>query len=87
MGGVLAQLLMAAAVLLVGSVLSDDSGNYFGPIVLFLGYFNIVIAMGNLAPRRGLDVALAWQVFPEIVRRYRGRDTVRDATRRASKRR
>ena len=85
-GGVLAQLLVAAVVLLIGSVLPNNIGNYFGPIVLFLGYLNVVIAVGNLAPRCGLDGALAWQVFPEMVRRYRGRDTVRDAIRRASKR-
>jgi len=30
-GGVLAQLLVAAVVLLISSVLPDDSGNYFGP--------------------------------------------------------
>jgi len=86
-GGVVAQLLVAAAVLSASPLLPGTISNYFGPFVLFLGYFNVIVAVGNLAPARGLDGALAWRIFPEMVRRIRGRDTMRDAIKRASKRR
>ena len=72
-GGVVAQLLVATAVLLVAVVVGDRDLYYFGPVVAFLGYVNLLIALVNLAPSPGLDGAIAWRIVPLLLRRYRAR--------------
>lgn len=57
-----------------------------GPIVVFLGHINVMIALMNLAPVAGFDGKTAWRVLPGLVRWLRGRAMVRKAIRRASKR-
>jgi Zn-dependent protease len=86
-GGVLAQFLIAALVFAVAGVISGSLSDYFGPIVIFLGYMNMVIAAMNLTPRAPFDGDLAWRIFPTILDKVRGEIVVRRAIKRASKRR
>jgi stage IV sporulation protein FB len=86
-GGVLAQFLIAGLVFAVASVVSGSLSEQFGPIVIFLGYVNIVIAAMNLTPRAPFDGHLAWRILPIILDKVRGEIVVRRAIKRASKRR
>jgi Zn-dependent protease len=85
-GGILAQLLVAALVFAIAGVVSGNLSDRFGPIVIFLGYINIIIAAVNLTPRAPFDGYLAWRIFPAILEKVRGEAVVRGAIRRASKR-
>jgi stage IV sporulation protein FB len=85
-GGAAAQFLVAVLVFSVATVLPDGLATYFGPIVVFLGYLNVSIALLNLAPVAALDGKTAWRVLPGPMSWWRGRARVRKAIRRASKR-
>ena len=85
-GGILAQLLVAALVFATAGVVSGNLSDRFGPIVIFLGYINIIIAAVNLTPRAPFDGYLAWRIFPAILEKVRGEAVVRRAIWRASKR-
>ncbi|SRR6266404_3494068 len=85
-GGILAQLLVAALVFAIASALSGSFSDRFGPVVILLGYINIIVAAANLTPRAPFDGYLAWRIFPAILERVRGAAVVRSAIRRASKR-
>jgi Zn-dependent protease len=63
-GGVLAQLLVAAPILVIATLLDRVNLGYLGPIVVVLGYLNLVIALVNLVPAPGLDGATAWRIIP-----------------------
>jgi Zn-dependent protease len=81
-GGVLAQLLVAVPILAVASVLNLTDLGHFGPVVVILGYLNILIAIVNLAPAAGLDGATAWRLIPLL----RTKRISRSATERAQQR-
>jgi membrane-associated protease RseP (regulator of RpoE activity) len=74
--------LIAALVFAVASVVSGSFADHFGPIVIFLGYMNIVIAAMNLTPWAPFDGALAWRIFPIILDKVRGEIVVRRANKR-----
>lgn len=86
-GGILAQLLIAALVFAIAAAVPGSLSDYFGPIVIFLGHMNIVIAAINLTPRAPFDGYLAWRIFPAMIDKFRGETVVRRAIRRSSKRR
>ncbi|HEX4153425.1 MAG TPA: hypothetical protein VHY75_14555 [Steroidobacteraceae bacterium] len=86
-GGAAAQLMAATAVFSLAAIPRSADVPYFGVVVIFLGYLNIVIAAMNIAPVAGLDGALAWRIFPAMLRQIRGRAIVRGSIRRASQRR
>jgi Zn-dependent protease len=86
-GGVVAQLLVAAVVFTVAAAISGETANYFGPIVICLGYLNVVMAMMNLIPRPPLDGDLAWRIFPAMRTKLRVGGSVRSAIKRAARRR
>jgi Zn-dependent protease len=86
-GGILAQLFIAALVFAIAAALPGKLSDFFGPIVIFLGYINIVIAAINLTPRAPFDGHLAWCIFPAMIDEFRGEIVVRRAVRRATKRR
>ena len=69
-GGVLAQFCLALLVFMPLPWLPDDLG-FYGPVVIFLGAFNVAIALGNLWPSRSLDGGRAWKIFPLLLQRYR----------------
>lgn len=72
-GGVVAQLLVAAPVLLIGAMLGARDPLLFGPVLAFLGYVNLLIALVNLAPTPGLDGSVAWRVVPLLLKRFKTR--------------
>ncbi|HSC83019.1 MAG TPA: hypothetical protein VLC30_05335, partial [Pseudomonas sp.] len=61
-GGVMAQFSVAAAVLLPLPLFGKDLG-YYGPLVILLGFYNLLIAACNLLPSPRLDGGRAWKVF------------------------
>ena len=84
-GGVLAQLLIAALVFGVAALDLFKSQSYFGPIIVFLGYINFMVAAINLAPSRGLDGAIAWRIVPLWLRQNRARRMAKNAINEARK--
>jgi Zn-dependent protease len=80
-GGVLAQLLIAIPVLILAGVLGQFEPSYLGPVVVMLGYLNLMIALVNLAPVRGLDGAIAWRIVPLLWTRKRSRSATERAQR------
>jgi Zn-dependent protease len=62
-GGVMAQLLIAMLVFTASS-LGANHLPYFGPILVFLGYYSLLVIPYNLLPCRGLDGYKAWRVIP-----------------------
>jgi membrane-associated protease RseP (regulator of RpoE activity) len=85
-GGVVAQLLVAVPVLLIAATLGTRDLFYFGPVVAFLGYVNLLIALVNLALARNLDGSVAWQVVPLLLKRFRARRGTARSVVRLSKR-
>jgi Zn-dependent protease len=71
-GGVLAQLAVATP-LLAGAALFGASSPATKAAVGIFGYFNLIIAILNLIPARGLDGAKAWSIVPMLVGRLLGR--------------
>jgi Zn-dependent protease len=63
MAGPLAQLALAATVILAAQVPAIRDLDPFGPVLVFAGYFNVVWAAVNLLPGRGLDGEHAWKMF------------------------
>lgn len=63
-GGVLAQLAVATPVLLIGATGVLDSWSLFGPVWVFLGYVNLVIAALSALPGPGLDGTMMWRIVP-----------------------
>jgi Zn-dependent protease len=72
-GGVIAQFLVAAAVFGIAAALPPTMSDYFGVVIVLLGYINLVVALVNLVPASGMDGAVAWKLFPELIRVRRGR--------------
>lgn len=63
-GGALAQLCVAIPVLVIGALTEDFDLGYAAPMIAFLGYVNLLVALINLAPAEGLDGQRAWRVVP-----------------------
>jgi len=72
-GGVAAQVVVALFVLTIAALYTGDSYGYFGPVVAFLGYINLVIAAVNLAPSPWLDGYKTWRIVPLLEGRSRAR--------------
>jgi Zn-dependent protease len=62
-GGVLAQMLIALLIFTLSSLGIMNSA-YAGPVLVFLGYCNLLIIPYNLMPIRGLDGYKAWRIIP-----------------------
>jgi Zn-dependent protease len=86
-GGVLAQVCVAAVVLIVARLIDGLALPYFGLVVVFLGYLNLIIALVNLAPGSGTDGATAWKIVRLSWRQWRANRTARSALRSISRRR
>ena len=85
-GGVAAQLCIAIPVLLIAWILRSRELYYFGPIVVFLGYVNLLIALANLVPTAGFDGKLAWRGLPLLLRWWRAKRAAKRTLRVVSKR-
>lgn len=81
-GGVAAQLIVAVVVFVVAAIIGRSDPGYFGPVIAFLGYVNLLVALVNLAPGGGLDGSVAWRIVPLLYQRYRAhREAARTITR------
>ena len=63
-GGVAAQLAVAIPLILLAQTTSVASVPGLGPVIGFLGYINLVVALFNLTPVAPLDGAQAWALVP-----------------------
>ena len=63
-GGVTAQLLVSVVVLAIGGLGILESWRYFGPVLIFLGYINLFVAVLNSVPAPRLDGAMMWRIIP-----------------------
>ena len=72
-GGVLAQVCVGVLVFLAVALLRPSKLGYAGPVVVFLGYINLMVAAVNLAPTPGLDGYKAWRIVPLVVQRIRAK--------------
>lgn len=86
-GGVAAQLCLAIPVLLISALLGDHEIHHFGPIMVFLGYINLWVALMNLIPAQGLDGKRAWRVIPLVLQRWQTKRSTAKLLRSVSKRR
>jgi membrane-associated protease RseP (regulator of RpoE activity) len=85
-GGVAAQLCIAVPVLVIAWALGSRELYYFGPVVAFLGYVNLLVALANLAPAEGFDGKRAWRAVPLLFRWWRAKRTAKKTLRLMSKR-
>jgi Zn-dependent protease len=60
-------------ILIVATVFDDLDFGYAAPVIAFLGYVNLLIALCNLTPAPGLDGETAWRAVPLLLRRWRRR--------------
>jgi stage IV sporulation protein FB len=70
-GGVIAQAIVAVPVLLWIKFLGYTPFNAANEVLTLFGFFSLAIAFFNLIPIRGLDGAIAWQIFPAFIERRR----------------
>jgi stage IV sporulation protein FB len=70
-GGVLAQLAVAVPLVAWTQIVGFTSIGAINAVFALLGYFNLVIAILNLAPMARLDGAKAWYIVPLIWARWR----------------
>jgi Zn-dependent protease len=70
-GGVAAQAVIALPVLIGALLFGDRDWGYFTPIVVLLGYLNLVLAAVNLLPDDETDGRLAWRVVPLLLEEWR----------------
>ncbi len=84
-GGVAAQLLVAVPILSMAALFPLEDHGIFGPILIFLGYVNLMIALINLAPSRLLDGGLAWRIVPYWFRNRRSHQKSLSAKKKAQK--
>ena len=72
-GGVIAQLSVAIPILASAAFFRDYDWGYFTPIIIILGYLNIVIAAINLSRDEGMDGRTAWRIIPLLLEQRRAR--------------
>jgi Zn-dependent protease len=85
-GGVAAQLAVALPVLVIAAILGAKDPGLLGPVVAFLGYVNLLLALANLAPSAGFDGHTAWRIVPLLVQKWRSRRVARRTLRIVGKR-
>ena len=70
--GVILQIMVA---ILVFSLSSFGLGNYsfFAPILVFMGYFSLLVVPYNLIPLNGFDGQKAWRIVPILYRQFKNR--------------
>ena len=79
-GGVLAQMLVAMLVFTASS-LGARHLSYFGPVLVFLGYYSLLVVPYNLLPVRGLDGDKAWRIIPILYKQFKKNNSNRNRNR------
>jgi len=72
-GGVIAQLVVAAPIMLCVSAFGYTRFAPFNAILGILGGYSLVLAVFNLLPVRPLDGSMAWRIVPEFIKRVKSR--------------
>jgi stage IV sporulation protein FB len=75
-GGVIAQILVAMLVFSLSS-LGAMYFAYFGPILVFLGYYSLLMVPYNLLPVRGLDGYTAWKIIPIVYQQMKAHSALK----------
>jgi Zn-dependent protease len=65
-GGPLAQFAAAALVWSISLIPAMDGSDFFGPLIVFLGYVGPLVALANLAPGSEMDGTRAWPLIPML---------------------
>ena len=72
-GGVIAQLVVAAPIMLWVSAFGYTRFAPLNAILGILGGYSLVLAAFNLLPVRPLDGSMAWRIVPEFIKRVKSR--------------
>lgn len=80
-GGAAAQLTLALPVLIAAVVFRNEDWGYFTPIIVVLGYLNVVWAVANVLPGDDTDGRVAWRVVPLAIEARRARRAERQSAR------
>ena len=72
-GGPLAQFAAAALVWSISLIPVVDQSDFFGPVIVFLGYVSPLVALANLAPGSEMDGTKAWPLIPMLWQDLLGR--------------
>lgn len=67
-GGVLAQFAVALPLMALSLIFDMQDLGFLRPMIVFLGYVSVAIAIVNLAPSPHLDGSKAWGLIPMLVR-------------------
>jgi membrane-associated protease RseP (regulator of RpoE activity) len=70
-GGVAAQLVVALPLIIGAQTLSINEIYGIGPVVAFMGYISVLVALVNIVPGPGLDGIEAWMLIPVLVKEYK----------------
>jgi Zn-dependent protease len=79
-GGVAAQLVIAIPLIVLSLTTPLDRLPLTGPIVVFLGYISVIVALFNLMPMMGLDGVKAWRLIPIQIKYVRNKAAARKKT-------
>ena len=77
-GGVAMQTAIAVPVLLLAQISFVEKSQLLAPVVIFLGYINLLVALFNIAPSKLLDGGEAWRIIPILVREKKAKRTVNE---------
>lgn len=73
-GGVIAQLAVAAPIMLWVSAFGYTRFAPVNAVLGILGGYSLVVAVFNLLPVRPLDGSMAWRIVPEFIKRKKDRN-------------
>lgn len=85
-GGAAAQTVVAIPCIALSFLLGDSDWSYLTPIIVFLGYFNLVWAIVNLLPGDESDGRTAWRIIPLYRQLLASRRSASSAVERAQQR-
>jgi Zn-dependent protease len=71
-GGVIAQAVVAAPIVLYVSIFGYTRFQPINAVLALLGFFSLAVAAFNLLPVPRLDGSIAWGIIPEAIKRIRG---------------
>jgi Zn-dependent protease len=77
-GGFAFQILMAVPALLIMILLGGRDWGYWTPVIVLLGYVNVVWAISNLLPGDEFDGKMAWRVVPIFLEMRKARRAKRE---------
>jgi Zn-dependent protease len=79
-GGVSAQLIVAIPLIVLNQTTSFSQLPLTGPIVVFLSYISVIIALFNLMPIMNLDGVKAWQLITLQLKYMQNKATAKKTT-------